>query len=164
MALLDAGARPVLAQRAVRARAPPARGALCVRALFTGIVQGKARVTQVEDRRGKLAWSGDDEIGFRSLAVEFPAGRTAGIQVGASVAVNGTCLTVTHIGAGDVLSFDVIEETLEKTNLRDLHVGAQCNFERSCRIGDEVGGHVVSGHVQTTAEVVEIKKTETNQR
>ena len=53
----------------------------------------------------------------------------------------------------DVLSFDVIEETLRATNLGTLQMGSPVNFERSARVGDEIGGHNVSGHVATTATI-----------
>jgi riboflavin synthase len=79
------------------------------------------------------------------------------IQIGASVALNGTCLTVTNAEA-NVLRFDIIPETLARTNLGQLHPGAAVNFERSVKFGDEVGGHNVSGHVQTTAEIVGLER------
>ena len=67
-----------------------------------------------------------------------------GLAVGASVAVNGTCLTAVDVG-GDEAQFDVIPETLTRTNLGTLGVGSTANFERSARLGDEIGGHQVSG-------------------
>eukprot|EP00955_Chlamydomonas_euryale_P049689 354318-Chlamydomonas_euryale.AAC.17 len=72
-------------------------------------------------------------------------------SAGASVAINGTCLTVTDI-ADDTLSFDIIVETLRATNLGELEAGSAVNFERSARVGDEIGGHNVSGHIHTTAK------------
>jgi riboflavin synthase len=78
--------------------------------MFTGIVQGTARVATV-DRQDK----------FSGLEVAFPEGRAAGIAIGASVALNGTCLTVTRI-EGDKLCFDVMMETLRATNLGGLQV------------------------------------------
>ena len=62
----------------------------------------------------------------------------------------------------DVLSFDVIEETLRATNLGTLQMGSPVNFERSARVGDEIGGHNVSGHVATTATIASIKETDDN--
>ncbi|CAL5224485.1 g7179 [Coccomyxa viridis] len=118
--------------------------------LFTGIVQGQAAVVDVEEREN-----------FRSIRIEFPDGKADGVQIGASVAVNGTCLTVTDI-AGDVLSFDVIVETLRATNLGGLQIGSPINFERSARVGDEIGGHNVSGHIATTATVASIEETPDN--
>jgi riboflavin synthase len=120
--------------------------------MFTGIVQGTAEVAEL--RRA---------AGFVQMRVRFPPGRTAGVTLGASVAINGTCLTVTAI-EGDVLSFDVIEETLRVTNLGALAPGAAVNFERSARVGDEIGGHNVSGHVHSTATITSIQRTENNVR
>ena len=71
------------------------------------------------------------------------------------------CLQVTEID-DDVLSFDVIEETLRATNLGTLQMGSPVNFERSARVGDEIGGHNVSGHVATTATIASIKETDDN--
>ena len=70
-------------------------------------------------------------------------------------------LQVTDI-AGDVLSFDVIVETLRATNLGALQIGSPINFERSARVGDEIGGHNVSGHIATTATVASIVETPDN--
>ena len=79
------------------------------------------------------------------------------MSIGASVALNGTCLTVTDIKP-DVLSFDVIAETLRRTNLGQLAEGSDVNFERSAKVGDEIGGHTVSGHVHTTAAISAVEK------
>ena len=70
-------------------------------------------------------------------------------------------LQVTEIN-DDVLSFDVIEETLRATNLGTLQMGSPVNFERSARVGDEIGGHNVSGHVATTATIASIEETDNN--
>jgi riboflavin synthase alpha subunit len=201
---------------APRSAARAARGPLRVVSLFTGIVQGRATVRDVVEKTE-----------FRSIKLQLPEGKAANIQLGASVAVNGTCLTgawmrrgctrtcyairsfssspfqdstpfcrprlsdcdtisplpshyqstfiytpyayiaytraVTEI-AGDLLSFDIIAETLRKTNLGELSPGAAANYERSARVGDEIGGHNVSGHVHTTAAVDKVEVTENNQR
>jgi len=129
------------------------RGRLQAQALFTGIVQGTAKVSNITEREG-----------FRRLRISFPSGATAGVQIGASVALNGTCLTVTDIENNDALSFDVIAETLRATNLGGLSEGSSVNFERSARVGDEIGGHHVSGHVHTTAELSEVQQTQDNRR
>lgn len=122
-------------------------------ALFTGIVQGKARIHHLEVR-------GDE---FRSLQVQLPPGMAQGIVKGASVALNGTCLTVTKV-QGDQVHFDVIEETLRATNLGKLNPGDNVNYERSARMGDEIGGHQVSGHVHCTATIREVRSTNENCR
>lgn len=97
------------------------------------------------------------------LQVTFPKGAADGIQLGASVAINGTCLTVTEINGG-TLSFDIIVETLRATNLGLLREGSRVNYERSARVGDEIGGHTVSGHVHTSARISEDASTEDNRR
>ncbi|KAL3134635.1 hypothetical protein ABBQ32_007646 [Trebouxia sp. C0010 RCD-2024] len=125
---------------------------LRVSSLFTGIVQGKGHVKQVHKQHE-----------FSSINIQFPTGRTDAIQTGASVAINGTCLTVTSQDH-DTLTFDIIKETLRATNLGQLQQGSEVNFERSARMGDEIGGHHVSGHVHTTAQVRQIEDTENNRR
>jgi len=116
-------------------------------------VQGQARVVTF-----------DQQPGFATLRAAFPPGSVAGVALGGSVAVNGTCLTVTGQPAADELTFDLISETLRATNLGTLRVGSAVNFERSARLGDEVGGHHVSGHVHATALLSELEDTENNRR
>jgi riboflavin synthase len=115
--------------------------------MFTGIVQGLCPVTGV-----------DDKPGLRCIAIKL--GKLAGgIQTGASVAINGPCLTVTSAAKG-VVSFDVIRETLENTNLGDLQRGSLVNVERSFRAGDEIGGHILSGHVIGKVRVAAVEEDE----
>ena len=111
--------------------------------MFTGIVQGLVKVDGV-----------DDEAGLRRLRVQLGS-LAQGLELGASVAVNGTCLTVTAVSDA-VVSFDVIRETLNRTNLGGLKAGDQVNVERSFRVGDEIGGHVVSGHVSGVATLARV--------
>ena len=83
------------------------------------------------------------------------------ILVGASIAFDGCCLTATKIepkGAGCVLTVDVSNETLSRTTLGAWSVGNKINMERSLRAGDELGGHIVSGHVDGVAEIVDVKE------
>lgn len=108
--------------------------------MFTGIVQDLISVQAVEH---------DD--GLMRLTLDLGK-HTGGLQLGASVAVNGTCLTVTRVDQGLVM-FDVIAETLRTTNLGDVQIGKLVNVERSFQVGDEVGGHIVSGHVTATGTV-----------
>lgn len=118
--------------------------------MFTGIVQGLCEIADV-----------GEEPGLRRLAITL-GDLSRGLEPGASVAVNGVCLTVT--GRPDAVArFDVIRETLDHTNLGDLTPASLVNVERSFRVGDEVGGHVVSGHVSAVGRVVRIEQTE-NQR
>jgi riboflavin synthase len=112
--------------------------------VFTGIVQGLKPVRAVVQAEG-----------LRRLDLEL--GELArGLQTGASVAVNGVCLTATRV-EGSIARFDVIAETLSCTNLGDLAVGALVNVERSMTLADEIGGHRVSGHVYDTARVAAIE-------
>lgn len=115
--------------------------------MFTGIVQGLCRVTRLEE-----------EPGLRRLTVELGE-LAAGLEPGASVAVNGTCLTVTRAGPAEA-TFDVIRQTLETTNLGLLRTDDLVNVERSFRVGDEVGGHILSGHVSATAAVARVEEAE----
>ena len=112
--------------------------------MFTGIVQGLVAVVGVES-----------EVDL--TRIELAMGDLAdGIEIGASVAVNGTCLTVTMVGDNGRVCFDIIKETLNTTNLGSICPGTQVNVERSFRVGDEVGGHIVSGHVTATASLREL--------
>lgn len=110
--------------------------------MFTGIVQDLVTVQTVVDQ-GDLTRIGLD---LGSMAHN--------LETGASVAVNGCCLTVTRVEQG-VAYFDVIMETLHTTSLSQIRSGDYVNVERSFHVGDEIGGHIVSGHITTTADVVE---------
>ncbi|MBQ0831599.1 riboflavin synthase subunit alpha [Marinobacter sp.] len=118
--------------------------------MFTGIVQGLATVEEVTAATG-----------LSTFAIRLPDNRMEGVNIGASVAINGTCLTVTR-QAGTTLFFDAMQETLSLTTLGSLKPGDTINFERAARIGDEIGGHLLSGHIHTTASVVEILRPENN--
>lgn len=118
--------------------------------MFTGIVQGLGTVV-----------SCDDSEGIRRLAVALPEGREAGLMIGASVAINGVCLTAVAL-SDETVSFDVIDETLRLTNLGQLTPGAQVNVERAARFGDEIGGHVLSGHILGLATVVALESEGAN--
>lgn len=110
--------------------------------MFTGIVQGMASVIGVTPH-GETT----------TILVDLGTA-TEGLELGASVALNGNCVTVVAV-QGSVAQFDLIRETLEISNLGDLDVGDTVNFERSFRVGDEVGGHILSGHVASTVDVAE---------
>ncbi|HET9977502.1 MAG TPA: riboflavin synthase subunit alpha [Burkholderiaceae bacterium] len=118
--------------------------------MFTGIVQGMARVERVTDRAG-----------LRTLRLAFPRGFDAGLAIGASVAVDGVCLTVTalHAGAAD---FDVMQQTLALTTLGALGEGSAVNVERAAREGAEVGGHALSGHIDFKATIAQVRTPENN--
>lgn len=118
--------------------------------MFTGIVQGMATIESLHERPG-----------LTTFHVGFPEQSLSGITIGASVAINGTCLTVTE-HTGNCLSFDAMHETLSMTTLGELKPGDIINFERAARIGDEIGGHLLSGHIHTTARLVAIDRPENN--
>ncbi|MDP1901011.1 MAG: riboflavin synthase subunit alpha [Rubrivivax sp.] len=119
--------------------------------MFTGIVQGTATVRALTERPG-----------LRSFTLAFPPGFTAGLGIGASVAVDGVCLTVTALQDGDAAAFDVMLQSLSLTTLSALQVGSRVNVERAARDGAEIGGHPLSGHVDVMGRVTEIRRPENN--
>ena len=110
--------------------------------MYTGIVAGTAPILSIEERDG-----------FRSFTIDL-TGFDDGLEIGASVSLDGVCMTVVGIESGRV-GFDAVEETLERTTLADRSNGDVLNVERSLRLGDELGGHMLSGHVMCTAEILE---------
>jgi riboflavin synthase len=110
--------------------------------MFTGIVAGISQITAIED---------GEEI--RSFVVDL-AGFDEGLEVGASVALDGVCMTVVSI-EGTVVRFDAIPETLDRTTLGGLVAEDWVNVERSLRMGDELGGHILSGHILMTARILQ---------
>ncbi|HRC37300.1 MAG: riboflavin synthase subunit alpha [Rubrivivax sp.] len=121
--------------------------------MFTGIVQGIASVQALADQPG-----------LRSFTLRFPPGFGAGLAVGASVAVDGVCLTVTALQGGDseAARFDVMQQSLGLTTLATLQLGSRVNVERAARDGAEIGGHPLSGHVDFTGRVVQVRRPENN--
>ena len=111
--------------------------------MFTGIV------TDIGDIRS-LHHSGDlrARIGTRY--------DTQGIEIRASIACSGVCLTVVQLGP-DWFEVEISAETLDKTNIGAWVEGQQINLERALKVGDELGGHIVSGHVDGLAEIVEMR-------
>lgn len=110
--------------------------------MFTGIVTDIGTVTALE-QHGDLT------------ARITTAYDVSGIDIGASIASDGVCLTVVALG-DDWYDVQVSAETLDKTNLGGWAVGSKVNLERALKVGDELGGHIVSGHVDGVAEVVAI--------
>ena len=115
--------------------------------MYTGIVQGRCEITMAQ-REGALT----------TLSVDL--GRLAeDLRTGASVALNGACATVVRV-SGTVATFHLVEETTTLTNLGEVAAGDHVNIERSFKVGDEVGGHVLSGHIACTARVTSIETAE----
>lgn len=113
--------------------------------MFTGIVQGFAPIT---------AWTQRDH--FASFSVALPETLCGGISLGASIAINGTCLTVKSF-ENQIVTFDVMIETLRITNLAHLKIGDYVNIERAAKFSDEIGGHLLSGHIHTQAQIINIE-------
>ena len=119
---------------------------MLVSQMFTGIVERTLRVAAVSDGTGFVRLN---------LAAEWDD-----VKLGESIAVNGVCLTVAEIEPPDappprMLGFDVIPETLRRTNLGLLKAGDMVNVERSLRAGDRIDGHFVQGHVDGTARLID---------
>ncbi len=108
--------------------------------MFTGIVETVGRVVSIETEGAKAR-----------LRVDAPL-VAEGIAIGASVAVNGACLTVVA-AAGAELAFEAVQETLDRTSLGDLEVGSRVNLERALRADARLDGHIVQGHVDDTGRV-----------
>ena len=104
--------------------------------MFTGIVQGVGEVITKTSHNT-----------VTSMTIKLP--NVKSLAIGASVSINGVCLTVVSLDS-NIVQFDIIDETLKRTNLGDISVGDFVNIERSLKFGDEVGGHVLSGHIFDT--------------
>ena len=110
--------------------------------MFTGLVETQGKVVELQP----------DPPGVRLV---IDAGSVSdGVQLGDSIAVNGCCLTVVEMEASQ-LSFDAGSETLSRTNLGKLGPGSPVNLERSMRVGDRLGGHYVSGHIDAVGTLDE---------
>jgi len=119
--------------------------------MFTGIVQGCAAVQALLDRPG-----------LRRITLGFPAGFADGLTVGASVAVDGVCLTVSALRGKDMAEFEVMQQSLSVTTLGRLQQGSRANVERAARAGGEIGGHLLSGHIDVAGTVAQIRQPENN--
>ena len=116
--------------------------------MFTGIIEATGKVSRLE----LLPQGG-------RLVLQAGALPVAELSDGESVAVNGCCLTVTsiHAATGE-LTFDLLRETLDVTNLGGLRVGSVVNLERSLRLGDRLSGHMVQGHVDATGTITRLER------
>lgn len=110
--------------------------------MFTGIIEGKGKIIRVE-YRGKT----------RRLAIELPPHLTE-VQLGDSISINGICLTIVE-RAGQVSTFDLSEETIERSVLGELKEGHSVNLERALRLNDRLGGHFVTGHIDAIGVITE---------
>jgi riboflavin synthase len=115
--------------------------------MFTGIVREMGVVRELRPERGLIR-----------LRIEAPKA-CAVLRTGASIAVDGICLTATEVGQG-TFAADVVPETLSRTRLADVQAGARVNLELPVRAGDFLDGHVVQGHVDGTGVVAEVRVEE----
>lgn len=140
--------------------------------MFTGIVSAQGEIAHIDERDNA-----------KSFLIRFPLKFGLNIKVGASIAINGVCLTVVdfiHVMADQEINqeelnsailellpplsgqdyvqihFDVISTTLNLTNLSEVTVGSKVNAERSYRVGDEIGGHILSGHIDNKIQIVNL--------
>ena len=110
--------------------------------MFTGIVAASCEVVKIKQ---------GEEV--RSIVVDL-SGYDDDLEIGASVAIDGVCMTVVSAIDGHV-RFEAIPETLERTTMGLLKQGSRVNIERSLRMGDELGGHILSGHIMSTARILQ---------
>ncbi len=116
--------------------------------MFSGIIEGLGEVTEAIKNEGLTTFS---------VKLPFSAKK---IKRGSSISIDGVCLTAVKID--DSVYFDVMKETLNKTTLKKLEVGRKVNIEKSIKVGDEIGGHLISGHIDCEAEIVKTERPENN--
>lgn len=115
--------------------------------MFTGIVQGIAELIKIENMQG-----------HNKFFLRIPQDHTSGLEPGASVSIDGVCLTVTSLKDG-LTEFDVVTNSLSVTKLDKVLEGDWLNYERAMMAGSEVGGHILSGHIDCTGVVLDVVTT-----
>lgn len=118
--------------------------------MFHGIVMGSFPIVSLDKKEG-----------LYRCEIELSDELLDGLKQGASVAIDGVCLTVSKLD-GQKASFDIMGETLNRTTLGKLETGAYVNVERSACAGDEIGGHVLSGHIDGLAQITDIQRPTNN--
>lgn len=120
--------------------------------MFTGIVQASTEIVQLQRQPGLL-----------TISLILPESLRDNVELGGSIAVDGVCLTVTDFDtATGQVSFDIMQQTLDVTTLGESVCGYRVNIERSAKANAEVGGHLVSGHVDAMATVVRSETSDNN--
>lgn len=114
--------------------------------MYSGITRGTRRIVEKRCFEGRV-----------DLVVDLESDLSQSLELGASVACDGVCLTVAGIDGTRAL-FQVVAETLERTTLGVLDVGSTVSVERSYRVGDEMGGHEVAGHVIGTGQISDVRR------
>ena len=118
--------------------------------MFSGIVQGKGKILKIVSKKNHI-----------SLEISAPKNFNKRLKKGASISVNGVCLTSLDDGEKS-LKFDVINETLSKTNISKASKGSIVNLERSITASTEIGGHLMSGHIHFAGKVEKVLTKNTN--
>ena len=114
--------------------------------MFSGIVQEAGKV---------IGFVKEKDI--YNLSIECSSEFISDLKKGASISVDGVCLTVKDENP-EILRFDLVEETIKRTNFQNIKTGDNVNLERSLKMGDEIGGHPVSGHIHGISKVISIDK------
>jgi len=114
--------------------------------MFSGIVQEAGKV---------IGFVKEKDI--YNLSIECSSEFISDLKKGASISVDGVCLTVKDENP-EILRFDLVEETIKRTNFQNIKTGDNVNLERSLKVGDEIGGHPVSGHIHGISKVISIDK------
>lgn len=118
--------------------------------MFTGLVDDACPIIDL-----------NHQLGLMTITIDFTSIGIQGLYLGASVAVNGTCLTVTAIKR-NAISFQVIQETLNRTNLKYYKINDLVNIERCATFASEIGGHILSGHIHGTTSITQINSPVNN--
>lgn len=113
--------------------------------MFSGIVQETGKVTEFLKEKD-----------IYNLLIDCSSEFISNLKKGASVSVNGVCLTIKDVNP-EILRFDLVEETIKRTNFQNIKMGDNVNLERSLKMGDEIGGHLVSGHIHGTSKIISIE-------
>lgn len=119
--------------------------------MFTGIVQATATIAAIHDRSG-----------LRTFTLDFPPGFCHDLAIGASVSVDGVCLTVTELLGPTQAAFDVMLQSLNVTTLGSYVQGSRVNVERAAKDGAEIGGHPLSGHIDFTGTLAQRREFDNN--
>jgi riboflavin synthase len=112
--------------------------------MFSGITRGTRSIVERRTVDGRL-----------DVVIDLGEDLARGLELGASVSIDGVCLTAAEVDGPRAL-FQIIPETLERTTLGQLAVGSRVSVERSYRVGDEIGGHEVSGHIAGTGRIAAV--------
>ncbi|SBS29656.1 Riboflavin synthase [Marinomonas spartinae] len=115
--------------------------------MFTGIIKSVARIIDIEEKNG-----------IKTFQLEFKENFCEELEIGASVAVDGVCLTVTEIITDKKANFDIMLQSLIVTTLNTFENGTYVNVERAAKDGAEIGGHPLSGHIDFKTKILNIKQ------